>query len=153
MRVLLLSCTRNSRRMKASELRIGNRYINDCGDESLVFEILDDSYYKEKVIVGESTQNHSFISDCKPIPLNEDWLLDFGFQYFKYNCSDAYKLKVGEEHLEFVYCEKYLNGIELRTNGSLEETDLGIKYVHQLQNLYFALTGEELTIKEKVDGK
>jgi hypothetical protein len=23
----------------------------------------------------------------------------------------------------------------------------GIKYVHQLQNLYFALTGEELTIK------
>ena len=24
-----------------------------------------------------------------------------------------------------------------------------IKYVHQLQNLYFALTGEELTIKQK----
>jgi len=27
---------------------------------------------------------------------------------------------------------------------------LSLKYVHQLQNLYFALTGEELTIKEKV---
>ena len=25
-----------------------------------------------------------------------------------------------------------------------------VKFVHQLQNLYFALTGEELTIKEEI---
>lgn len=28
-----------------------------------------------------------------------------------------------------------------------KEYNIEIKYVHQLQNLYFALTGEELTIK------
>ena len=29
----------------------------------------------------------------------------------------------------------------------IEDKNINIKYVHQLQNLYFALTGEELTIK------
>jgi hypothetical protein len=32
-------------------------------------------------------------------------------------------------------------------NNNSHWLDIEIKYVHQLQNLYFALTGEELEIK------
>jgi len=35
----------------------------------------------------------------------------------------------------------------LITYESADGMDLNIKYVHQLQNLYFSLTGEELEIK------
>jgi hypothetical protein len=34
---------------------------------------------------------------------------------------------------------------------SLYSGEIKIKYVHQLQNLYFALTGEELKIKPNVN--
>lgn len=33
-------------------------------------------------------------------------------------------------------------------SSEMYEPFIKIKFVHQLQNLYFALTGEELTIKE-----
>jgi hypothetical protein len=46
------------------------------------------------------------------------------------------------------YLLKYLNKWQVRTGDW--NTSMGlrnVKYVHQLQNLYFALTGEELEIK------
>jgi len=67
----------------------------------------------------------------EPIPLTEEWLLNFG-----YTKEDSNFWNLG--HIVWEYdggvfiCNK--NGITL-------------KYVHQLQNLYFALTGRELTIK------
>lgn len=36
----------------------------------------------------------------------------------------------------------------LQTQGSTSNITLPIKFVHQLQNLYFALTGEELETKQ-----
>ena len=69
----------------------------------------------------------STLSHIKPIPLTEEWLLKFGLMSIKtelgfWNNGDAIYFSYGFE-----------KSIEL-------------KYVHQLQNLYFALTGEELTI-------
>jgi len=43
--------------------------------------------------------------------------------------------------MQFVYDDKH-------NNIPNEQIWVNIKHVHQLQNLYFALTGEELTIKE-----
>jgi hypothetical protein len=60
----------------------------------------------------------------KPIPLTEEWLLKFGFE-----C--VYTLDRSFQHLDCEY---------------------DLEYVHQLQNLYFALTGEELTIKDTANG-
>ncbi len=69
----------------------------------------------------------STLSHIKPIPLTEEWLLKFGLMSIKtelgfWNNGDAIYFSYGFE-----------KSIEL-------------KYLHQLQNLYFALTGEELTI-------
>ena len=49
---------------------------------------------------------------------------------------------------QVTYNEK--EGLLRFSNGHPKGTSLipHIKYVHQLQNLYFALTGEELTIKD-----
>jgi hypothetical protein len=63
--------------------------------------------------------------DYEPIPLTEEWLLKFGFIWH------------GDIKILKGYLNNYVDG-----NG---ETHL--KYVHQLQNLYFALTNEELKIE------
>jgi hypothetical protein len=85
------------------------------------------------LIVENSDGNYAIPSDkLKPIPLTEEWLLKFGF-----------------DKIDFQFIK---NGIKLfpirdlyyRGNFPIKSD---IKYVHQLQNLFFALTGEELTIK------
>jgi len=66
----------------------------------------------------------------KPIPLTEDWLLKFGYDkksgYFTIN-----------GHVIFIEINRFL------CNGN----DIELKYVHQLQNFYFAITGTELELK------
>ena len=67
----------------------------------------------------------------EPIPLTEEWLLRFWFE---------------QKTSSFVI---YPVSIKRQTKNAFfySPTSLHLKYVHQLQNLYFALTGEELEIK------
>jgi hypothetical protein len=82
----------------------------------------------------------SFNADNRGIELTEDWLLKFGFT--KNETYSFIKIYSGLELMNI--SEKYfranLRGVSIRKE---------IKYVHQLQNLHLALTGEELTIKTK----
>jgi hypothetical protein len=71
----------------------------------------------------------------KPILLTEEWLLKFGFEQGRNEWS-----KDGE-------CFEWFSDGYYFTAGDGCKIGLVIKYVHQLQNIYFALTGEELTIK------
>ncbi len=83
-------------------------------------------------------------NNLKPIQLNEDWLVKFGFE----NVDD-----------EIDYSEFVLNYVTIEGNGSdkqepfhfvrdvdYRERKTEIKYVHQPQNLYWCLCGEELKI-------
>lgn len=121
--------------MKAQELRIGNyvyqgsEYLNDkCTAYQIYnFELLE----KGKTGVAE------YYKQWKPIPLTEDWLKKFGFE----KTSNNY-LKANSD---------FFIGISFQFNAFFMFDDEGpikyLKHVHQLQNLYFALTGEELKIK------
>ena len=114
--------------MKASELRIGNWFNN--GDSNYV---VDSSWFCDYL---GSLGEHFTVN---PIPLTEEWLLKFGFEK-KINDDDFdYWLK-GEFDDTFL-CE--------HADGFCYNFGFGheLKHVHQLQNLYFALTGEELTTK------
>lgn len=74
------------------------------------------------------------------IEINEEWLIKFGFK----KDGRSYKLK---NFGRFIF---HLNGVFFYPAGyldSLFRRDI-LKYVHQLENLYFALTGEELIIKK-----
>jgi hypothetical protein len=108
--------------MKAQELRIGNLYDNNG------------NYF----VVTPSTIESVFESErvwCKPIPLTEEWLLKFGFE--KNITTDLYPT--------FSYDILNVNdGIVYVLNYGFVNH---IKYVHQLQNLYFTLTREELKLK------
>jgi hypothetical protein len=79
---------------------------------------------------------HCKIEDLNPIPLTEEWLLKFGFVEYK------------TEDKHHTFAKRSFNW----NDGVLYVIGHGyinhIKYVNQLQNLFFALTGEELTIKE-----
>lgn len=129
------------RKMKANELRIGNylKYFDT------IIEI--DSIRKDNTYYIGGFKNHAkYYNDIdayKPIPLTEKWLLDFGFtkvnEYLYTN--DNYRIE------PFV-----LNSVNWAFRVITSKTEsymiASIKHVHQLQNLYFALTGEELIFKK-----
>lgn len=83
--------------------------------------------------------------DIDPIPLTEEWLLKFGFTYdeiFGWSFSDSKTYFIMSYHSSAI--------ITLETSEeSIISVPQNIRYVHQLQNLYFALTGKELELKEK----
>ena len=107
--------------MEAKELRIGN----------LVYAFKTTWVIDQTDFVGDK------ISTYKPIPLTADWLLRFGFEQdigFPIFSIDQYYIRI-RDNFEF--------GIDEEGGLHLSE----IQYVHQLQNLYYALTGEELELK------
>jgi len=115
--------------MKANELRIGN-YVQEDG-----YGVLE---IGATCLVDISVGTYK----PKPIPITEEWLLKFGFNEisFKETSDNWFRIPVDESFLWYTLNnEFFINGI-----GS------DLKYVHQLQNLYFALTSEELTIKEQL---
>lgn len=69
----------------------------------------------------------------EPIPINEAWLLKFGFL--------TNRLGADKKELALIKDNRFMNGY--RMHGR----DTKILHVHSLQNLYFALTGTELEIK------
>lgn len=123
--------------MKANELRIGN-WVQELGIESQIqrAHISYSNNYKEW---GGN------IPKWKPIPLTEEWLEKFGFEFEPIN-----KLyKIGYNRCIKHYFAVWIMFQSNETPPSLNQTtSIGeFKYVHQFQNLYFALTNTELEVK------
>ena len=117
--------------MKAQELRIGN-LINDKVTSvkgQVSWEIL-------RII--EDKENHTY----EPIPLTEEWLVKFGLTSVTNHGTlfTNYWNKECDCSVDIVNNEVF----EYRLNG--RKRTLSLMYVHQLQNLYFALTNKELTV-------
>ena len=138
--------------MKTTELRIGNLVLLD-GEEMIITGITEDYVY------FEGGFSMIIFTDIKGIPLTEEWLLKFGFWRWRagsrsWIINESVLDKIGTTTHRFYlatsskkYAVKTGYYYEART-GYYPSTFLRyIKYVHQLQNLYFALTGEELEIK------
>lgn len=77
--------------------------------------------------------------DYIPIELTEEWLKKFDLKSFKADIHQVHLTKENVGYSAFIVQE---NDPE---NWIFIKDD--IEYVHQLQNLYFALTGEELKTK------
>jgi hypothetical protein len=114
--------------MNANELRIGN--LINCNGKEIILTL---------ELMQLESQGH--IVKFKPIPLTEEWLLRFGFEksrlgYFTIFCGS---------NVMSVYCFEDFSRVQIVT-----QTVSTINHVHQLQNIYFALTGEELTLKTEL---
>ena len=128
----------------ARELRIGN-YVNvpilkQCPFRIDSIEHLHprDNFGKFGMYYDEFPNGHPltwYLKDLTPIPLTEEWLVRFGFE--KINTT-WYAYKGGNFRLNISFDVEWANnwmGIRL-------------KHVNSLQNLYFALTGKELELKQ-----
>jgi hypothetical protein len=120
--------------MNARELRIGN-FVDRNG----LMEIISINENKVRFYdhYNRMKTKHWFKLDefTKSIPLTEDFLLKLGFK--KWNTK------------ELIYSKKKLILHKRKDGWVLNRRTKVIIFVHQLQNLYFALTGEELELKEE----
>ena len=122
--------------MKATELRIGNYYYGD---------VLFPSEYNV-ITANDLVELDSDPLDdyYQPLPLTEEWLIKFGFEK-KIDCYKNINYNFNGYFASFD-CD---NPMWFGEDGCCEQVTIkdNIKYVHQLQNLYFAVTNEELTMK------
>lgn len=123
--------------MKSSKLRIGN--ITSMG----IVYLIEDDIFRVKNNEGDTFKNTW--ADIQPIPLTEEWLLKFGFNKRAVLSSVLYDMKNPRFSI-------YLNPpIDKSNKWNILgiEKNINIQYVHQLQNIYFALTSEELILKSE----
>jgi len=127
--------------MEAKELRIGNYFIGYSNNlqqwELASFGLLIEGIEVDEIIRGF-------------VPLTEEWLLKFGFE-FVFGINNRYLKDYGSFYFTIMIMnddksyQVSLSNHEKKEGEIIPIVGLGIiKYVHQLQNLYFALTGEEL---------
>lgn len=136
--------------MKAEELRVGN-YVIDLFAKSTGFDnyiiIVSDLSDRQEIGARNVTGgNASIIREMiGGLPLTEEWLTKAGFKpWGKYD----YLWKKGRNHAcTIIQEEEFKGGKEWFELRGVKNWHVIIEYVHQLQNLYFALTGEELKFK------
>jgi hypothetical protein len=126
--------------MKANELRIGS-IIEYQSKTITVTGIIGNTIYH-----GEGfDSNIGSYEVFNPIKLTEDWLLKAGFEVV-YDSEFTKRLDFIKDNRFDFFINKQnetISGIRFKGNTFFNE----VKHVHQLQNLYFALTGNELKIK------
>lgn len=122
--------------LQANELRFGN-WVNYDGFPNTVLSIISPEprpdRFKDQWVI-EINPPDSFnvtLSDLLPIPLDESWLKRGGFEASRNNPRS------------FHYYEYYIENDGFWIAGP-DYLLTDISYVHQLQNLFFALTGQEL---------
>jgi hypothetical protein len=133
--------------IKANDFRIGNYVYYKHPTTDLLIHKIEWLDFKE---INEFPDIYNEYH--KPIQLTEEILIKCGFVLYGYGSTD-------DEFISSVEFTGYrLNNFDIcfvnDTNKSIrfvnninEKVYCNIKYLHQLQNLYFALTNEEITIQ------
>jgi len=122
--------------LDSHEIRLGNTYKIEMGDGT----------YKSDLINLEDLRNllDDELDDFyQAMEISEAWLLKLGFKYNERYNNFIIKAKGFYNSVGYNYEDGdwYYNN-DSSNAGCYYITS--IKYVHQLENLYFALTGEEL---------
>jgi len=118
--------------MKASELRIGN-----ATKQGII-----KNFWEKGAHIGFG-KCYEF-EELQEIELTEEILLRCGFKELENQPRKWFKIKTKKRGVSLEIC---FSSKRIILNNGYDFVDLlYIKYLHQLQNLYFALTNEELTI-------
>ncbi len=135
--------------IQANELRIGN-LVNYTGT---------DRYYKrgpieissidtEGIEINESAKPDVLFKEIDGIYITEEWLLKAGFEKDK---GDVFRIPIKVLTTLNLYfeCGAWVASIAQDTNQQKSVIGIHIakRYVHEIQNLYFVLRGEELIYK------
>lgn len=131
--------------MKANDLRIGNwiRY-----EDKLVQVVQLSSL----MILCQRDENQFLVNHepeiFQPIELTEDILIKIGFKKNIIYGSTIEYLPINND-LVSVFCTKEKQNIKIQIvcENATETIVKYIKYIHQLQNAYYCLTGQELKVE------
>lgn len=123
--------------MKANELRVGN-WVSRDGE-----------IYQASSPTITALENGYF--NVEPVIISTEWLTKFGFEYINKGDND-YILYTDPNHDYYLQMDVRKGGdrwviLDNTVNELTAFAMVDIVHVHQLQNLYFALTGEELKYK------
>ena len=131
--------------MDLKELRIGN-YVNYYLEPPISENELVKLTLYDFINIDFGWRNYN------PIRLTEEWLIKFGFElvhkgnkHYQIQNPKGYK-DSHKIHIFKTIGDNWHLAFSDTINGDYTPA-CHFKYVHQLQNLYFALTGKELTIK------
>lgn len=124
--------------MDAKSLRIGNIFSHHthegyCGDVFL----------RAEEIVMAQNDIAIFESRYCPYKITSQWLIDLGFEWIKE--AGGYCLK---DHI--VYCMGEGDCVFNLFCSNDKDCNVKFQYVYQLQNLWFAVTGEDLVMRRKM---
>lgn len=136
--------------VKANELRIGNlflvnkHYELDCRNGEITTEGSEQIIHNWKLRDFSICNNFpQHLNEFYPIPLTPEILERAGFQYW---VKEWYRISIGFNDLSI---KPSVGVFGISFKGGREECifeNPGIDYVHQLQNLFNSLTGEELNV-------
>jgi hypothetical protein len=121
--------------LKESDLRIGN-FIKVISSKKIFDSYITQAKGYDIVRIEEKSFTYW---NYEPIKLDEEWLLKFGFSEIG-GCNE--KDFTNGYYNIFINSLGEVNFLFFREGDWYKKLD----YVHQLQNLYFALTQRELTV-------
>ena len=121
--------------LKEYDLRIGN-FIKVISTTKTFDSFITQAKGYDIVRIEEKSFNHW---NYEPVILDEEWLLNFGFSEIG-GCNE--KDFTNGDYNIFINSIGEINFLFFREGDWYQK----LNYVHQLQNLYFALTGSELTV-------
>ena len=137
--------------MKANELRVGN--LVDLGNR--IAKVIDIGHLSCTVVDLEETQDTlEDYERTKGIVLTDDWFQRF--ERFYKDDADYWCIDINDYKYCFAYrdwaknwafYQEFTDSPFPEDEGKKHPVSFDIKYVHQLQNLYFALQHEELKLK------
>lgn len=132
--------------IQANEIRIGN-YIADIWTPNGLFKVTE--LRKDKIFYGNCFK--AKYDDIRPIPLTEEILLKAGGKRFD---EDKIILMLNDPSTHLVLMKVGTHWFpQIEQTGEFASEGVNvvflnfIDYLHQLQNLFFALTGEEIKIE------
>ncbi len=117
--------------MKTNELRIGN-YLMTNHDYLCEVELIHKNHFDcRETTTGNFIPNGEY----KPIQLTEEWIMKFGLKKmpiteYTQDTYDFFGFKLWVKNGKFLFDDR-----------------IEIKYIHTLQNLFYSLVEQELTLQ------
>lgn len=133
--------------LKAHELRVGNLFYYDERIQIVEGVSIKNGGYR----IDFKTEGKSkLVKNCKPIPINEEFHNKFGvhkngFHSFEYEIDNHRVIVFNGDYIFLrqndINTKRHEDDIVTLWNKDFKRRDI---FVHEFQNLYFALTGKEL---------
>jgi len=138
----------HEKRLSSKDFRIGN-IIEHNGEIKAISSLHEDDTFRTKK--GDLFEGCFRICTAEPVKITVEWLVKFGFKLTEGGYVKRFS-RFGDDEKSFLATE--YNPVMKRwlfvVGSDNSETVVAInafEFLHQLQNLYFSLTGEELILK------